>query len=309
MKKCAIVYNSHSGRKKYLLENLEHDFNDILIEYGYTAAYYKSNYEGAVTDIIQNLDDDLDLVISIGGDGTFSEALKGNFKREKKLVISHLPTGTTNDIGKMYGYGKDMINNLRLLLSGEEKKVDVCTINNIPFAYVSGFGRFLNIPYETSRKNKKIFGYLAYIGRATKELFARIKTYNLSYEVNGEVHEGNYSLVLVTNSTRIAALNSIFNDIKLDDGYFEVLLCDLKKRNQFAKSLIYLASNDIKDVPGLYYYKTNKITINNIKKDKIEWDIDGERVTVCGEKIVIELAKTMIRIPSKNISNLFVNKS
>ena len=106
MKKCVVIYNSHSGIKKYDIENVEADFNPILIKYGYTASYFKSKYKGSVTDIVQSLDNDIDLVISIGGDGTFNESMVGNFNREHKLVLAHLPTGTTNDVGKMYGYGK-----------------------------------------------------------------------------------------------------------------------------------------------------------------------------------------------------------
>ena len=173
--------------------------------------------------------------------------------------------------------------------------------------YVSGFGKFLNIPYETNRKSKKAFGYLAYIGRGTKELFTGIKTYNFSYEVNGENHDGNYSLILITNSTRIAGLNSMFTDIKLDDGNFEVLVCDLKKKKQFAKSLLYLASNNVSKAPGLYCYRTSKFVINNHKSKKIVWDVDGEKVSTDDETIEIKSVKTKIRIPQANIPTLFIN--
>ena len=305
MKKCAVIYNSHSGRKKYSLEKLEIDFNQILTEYGYTTAFYKSKYKGAVTDIVRSLDDDFDLVISMGGDGTFSEAMKGIFDRKKKLVLAHIPTGTTNDIGKMYGYGKNMKDNLNLLLSGEEKEVDICTINGTPFVYVAGFGRFLNIPYDTSRKKKKIFGYLAYLGQGAKEIIRKVKMYDLSYEVNGEKKEGQFSVALITNSTRVAGLNNIFNDIKLDDGLFEVLLCDLKKKKQFAKSILLLASNDISNVPGVYYYKTDKI-IFHFDSYKNVWDIDGEKIKTKGKDVEIKIEKARIMVPSANISTLFV---
>ena len=308
MKKCVVVYNSHSGMKKYKIDNLEKDFNPILIRYGYTAAYFKSKYKGSIIDIVQSLDDDIDLVISIGGDGTFNEAMQGNFNRERKLVLGHLPTGTTNDVGRMYGYGKDLLNNLNLLLEGETKEVDICTLNDVPFVYVAGFGKFLNIPYETSRKDKKQFGYFAYLNRGVKEFFTRTKYYNLSYEVDGKTYSGEYSVMLATNSTRIAGFQNIFNDIKLDDGLFEILFCDIKKKKELIKSLLYLPTNDISNIPGFYYHKTDKIIIHNDKGTKIVWDVDGEKKEMTDEIIEIKLSKSKLKIPKSNIDNLFVDK-
>lgn len=306
MKKCVVVYNSHSGIKKYDIENLEKTFNPILVRYGYTVAFFQSKYKGAIIDIVQSLDNDIDLVISIGGDGTFNEAMQGNYNRDKKLVIGHLPTGTTNDVGRMYGYGKDLVKNLELLLDGEVRDVDVCTINDEPFVYVAGFGKFLNIPYETSRKQKKQFGYFAYLDRGIREFFSRSKLYDLSYEVDGVTYDGEYSVMLATNSTRIAGFQNIFNDIKLDDGLFEVLFCDLKKKKELIKSLFYLTTNDISKVPGFYYHKTAEIKIFNKKCKKIVWDVDGEKKELRNEIITIKLSKTKIQIPKSNIDKLFV---
>ena len=44
--------------------------------------------------------------------------MNGNFKREKGLILSHIPVGTTNDVGHMFGLTKDIITNLRSILSG-----------------------------------------------------------------------------------------------------------------------------------------------------------------------------------------------
>lgn len=305
MKKCVVIYNSHSGIKKYEIENVEADFNPILLKYGYTAAYFKSKYKGSITDIVQSLDDDIDLVISIGGDGTFNESMVGNFNRDHKLTLAHLPTGTTNDVGKMYGYGKDLLKNLSLLLEGKIKTVDICTLNDEPFVYVAGFGKFLNIPYETSRKQKKVLGYLAYINKGFIEFFNRAKLYDLTYEVNGKEYSGTYSMMFTTNSTRIAGLQNIFTNIKLDDGLFEVLFCDIKRKKHLVKTLMYLATNDISNVPGLYYYRTDKLIIKNKDGKKIVWDVDGEKRVIEDERIEIKFSKVNLMVPTVNIDKLF----
>ena len=115
----------------------------------YKHSYIKTKYRGHATEILENLKE-VHLVITVGGDGTFNEAVAGNLKRENHLVLSHMPFGTTNDLGAIFCLGKNMLENLKLILDGEICEIDICTINRKPFVYVAGFGRFMNIPYETS---------------------------------------------------------------------------------------------------------------------------------------------------------------
>lgn len=152
MKKCLVVYNPNSGKynKEVTLPKIE----KILNEYDYFVIIEKTKYKGDATSIVANIDK-CDLVVSIGGDGTFNEVMTGNFMRKDRIVLCHLPSGTTNDVGAMWGYGKNMLNNLKLALNGKVKRIDICTINDKPFVYSAGFGKFMNIPYETPRELKK----------------------------------------------------------------------------------------------------------------------------------------------------------
>lgn len=107
------------------------------------------------TRIVSELEDDVDLVICAGGDGTLNEGITGNLMRKNKLVMAQLPVGTMNDVGTMYGYTKNMIVNAQMLLSGTEKNVDVCMINDVPFVYVACLGSYVDVSYNTPRKYKR----------------------------------------------------------------------------------------------------------------------------------------------------------
>ena len=111
--------------------------------------------------------------------------------------------------------------------------------------------------------------------------------------------------MFTTNSTRIAGLQNIFTNIKLDDGLFEVLFCDIKRKKQLAKTLMYLATNDISNVPGLYYYRTDKLVIKNKNFKRIVWDVDGEKRITEEDRIEIKLSKVKLMVPSVNINKLF----
>lgn len=303
MKSCTVIYNPYSGKKNK--EKFLDKFMQKLKENGYRATLLYSKYKGHIMEIVRDLKS-TDLVITLGGDGTFNEAMRGNFKRNERLVLAHIPVGTTNDVGKMFGYGKNILKNLDMLLEGEIRNVDICTINKEPFVYVAGFGKFMNIPYETSRNSKKTLGYLAYAINIVKDFFKFIRLHDITYVIDGEEYNGLYSFMLASNATRIAGFNNVFQGVKLNDSKFEVLFCNIKKRKHIIKTLYYLRKTDITHVPGFYFHKTDKIKIKVNDGRKLIWCVDGEKMEEGLTEIEIAIDKNVkIMIPKVNIDELF----
>lgn len=305
MKKCLVVYNPNSGKynKEVTLPKIE----KILNEYDYSVIIEKTKYKGDATSIVANIDK-CDLVVSIGGDGTFNEVMTGNFMRKDRIVLCHLPSGTTNDVGAMWGYGKNMFNNLKLALNGKVKRIDVCTINDKPFVYSAGFGKFMNIPYETPRELKKRIGHLAYIREGARDFFRKVKLYDITYEVDNEKYRGLFSFALITNANRVAGINNFYKDIKLDDNKFEVLLCNITKLKDIVKTLYFFALYDASKIPGFYFYQTDNIKIKFNSPLKKPLCIDGESFDDMSGSYNIKIDHDVyVLMPSKNVNNLFFN--
>lgn len=303
MKKCTIIYNPHSGRK--VKSNFLATYVDILLDNDYDPEVIFSKYKGHIKKIVKELPE-CDLVISIGGDGTFNEAVTGNLQREKPLLLSHIPVGTTNDIGAMFGYGNDIVANLKRLLSGEERIIDICTVNDKPFVYVAGFGKFMTLPYETSRVDKKNLGHLAYVKEGVKAFFKYTKLHELTYRVNGEEFKGLFSFILISNANHIAGIKNFYDNVYLDDGKFEVLFCNITRRLDIIKSLLYLKTSDITKVQGFYFYKTNKLEIE-FPEEIGKWCVDGEELEEKTTTYKIEMNRSIrVMMPKKNIDKLFI---
>ena len=305
MKKCLVVYNPNSGKynKEVTLPKIE----KILNEYDYSVIIEKTKYKGDATSIVANIDK-CDLVVSIGGDGTFNEVMTGNFMRKDRIVLCHLPSGTTNDVGAMWGYGKNMLNNLKLALNGKVKRIDICTINDKPFVYSAGFGKFMNIPYETPSELQKRIGYLAYIREGARDFFRKVKLYDITYDVDNEKYRGLFSFALITNANRVAGINNFYKDIKLDDNKFEVLLCNITKLKDIIKTLYFFALYDASKIPGFYFYQTDNIKIKFNSPLKKPLCIDGESFDDMSGSYNIKIDHDVyVLMPSKNINNLFVN--
>ena len=304
MKTCTIIYNPHSGKK--IKREFLAAYVDILLEHGYDPDVIFSKYQGHITNTLKTMKP-CDLVITIGGDGTFNEAVNGNYARgkNKRLVMAHIPLGTTNDIGAMFGYGSDPINNLKLLLEGETKNIDIGIVNGRAFVYVAGFGKFMNVPYETPRSQKKSLGYLAYIWNGLKEFREYTKLYDLEYEIDGKKARGLFSFMLISNANRIAGINQFYKDVKLNDGQFEILLCNLTKKADIVKSLFTIATGDITKVPGFYFYKAKNMKIKFNNKVKT-WQIDGEHLEKDVKEYQISVDPDFqVMMPKKNIKSNF----
>ena len=304
MKKCVIIMNPESGKVKKLESKKE--FYDILRKHGYETEIIYTKSKRHATEIVKSLEDDIDLVISAGGDGTLNEVVTGNVARDKRLTIANLPMGTTNDVGNMYGLNKDMFKNLELLLDGKAKKIDICYINETPFVYVACLGDYIDMTYNTPRELKKKYGKLAYIMYGLRQLRNKINRYNIKYKIDGVEHEGKYSFIFITNSSRVAGVNDIYYDVKLDDNMFEVAMADVKNKKDMIKMFFLINNMDVKDIPDITYYQTKDFEIEFLDPPKTSWCIDGEEYKSSQLNFKFKVEKdTKMLMPKENIKKLF----
>lgn len=307
MKKCVIIMNPESGKLKKK-DDIKM-FYDVLRKYGYDAEIKYTRKKKDATEIVKTLENDIDLVISAGGDGTLNEVVTGNVERKKKLMIANLPMGTTNDVGNMYGFTRNYQKNLELLLQGVKKKIDVCYINETPFIYVSCLGDYIDMAYNTPRELKKKYGKIAYIMYGLKQLGNKINRYNIKYKIDGKEYTGEYSFFFITNSSRVAGINDIYYDIKLDDNMFEVAFANIKTKKDMLKMFLQLTTKDAKDIPDITYYQTNNLEIEFLSKPKTSWCIDGEEYKTNRNTFCFKVEKDMkMLMPKENITKLFEEK-
>lgn len=299
--------NPESGKVKSL--NSKKEFYDILRKHGYDVEIRYTKGPKDATRIVEELDDNTDLVISAGGDGTLNEVVTGDLNRAKKLTLANLPMGTTNDVANMYGYTKNYQKNLELLLNGVRKKVDVCYVDNTPFVYVACLGDYIDMAYNTPRDLKKKYGKTAYVLYGLRQLRNKIHRYQVKYKVDGKEHKGEYSFFFITNSSRVAGVDDIYYDVKMDDNMFEVALANPKTKPDILRMLVQVTMKDVKDVPGITYYQTNDFEIEFLDRPKTSWCIDGEEYQSPNNTFHFSVnQKVKMLIPKTNANKLFNNK-
>ena len=304
MKKCVIIMNPKSGKKKKI--NSYENFYDVLRKYGYDTEIVFTREKGDAERIMKVLSDDLDLVVSAGGDGTLNEIVSGNMQRKKKLVVAPLPMGSTNDVGNMYGLDSNIYTNLERILQGKVQKIDVCFINGKPFVYVACFGDYIDMAYATPRSLKEKYGEFAYILYGIKQFRPKIDSYKIKYKVDGKEYEGEYSFMFISNSSRIAGQPDVYYDVKLNDKKFEVALANVKSLKEMIRILWLASTVDVKTIPNVTYYQTDNFEIEFLNETNNSWCIDGEEYKNDTNKLVFTLEQSMkMLVPRENIDKLF----
>lgn len=270
-RKILIVYNPNSGIG--IPARIIKKFYERLLEENIQADLVFTKRPHHATEIVKEAKD-YDIIYAIGGDGTLNEVVAGDLARKEKLPVCPFPTGSCNDVAKMLGFKKDLLKNLDLALAGDIKKIDIGTVNDTPFTYVIGGGKFLNIPYETSRLKKSTSGYLAYIKEGIKEFFSDIKTQSAKVIADGVELQDEYSMIMVTNTNHLAGVSNFYKDIELDDGKLEVFLCKSNNQLDLVNNFIsfYLGGHP-KNITTL---KASEISIFLKESPNKNWCIDGE---------------------------------
>lgn len=300
--KAILIYNPMSGKQKFK-DNIPWITEQIKTKYDHLDIR-ETDHPGHATEIASEAcENHYDLLIISGGDGTFNEAINGVMDFETKPKIGYIPSGTTCDIGMSLGLTKKIRKAISIILNGNYVKMDVVKTNDRYSCYVTGTGAFIDISYVTDAKLKQKIGHLAYFYTAIKEIFTIPKMRMTVYHDGGKV-EGEYSLVLIINSKRVAGLNMVYNP-ELDDGKVDVVMFrSFSILNSFLYLIYYLFP--FWSTPLIERFKTSKLEVRTNSNES--WNIDGE-YGGRGNKIIHVYKQAIeIYVPEKVKEKYFINQ-
>ena len=85
--KASIIYNPNAtGMNEDVLKSM----NMTLSKQGIMVNEFESRYPGHTVELVKKVNDDSDLIVTMGGDGTLGEAFRGLGDMDQKSLISHI---------------------------------------------------------------------------------------------------------------------------------------------------------------------------------------------------------------------------
>ena len=290
-KKLLFVFNPKSG--KGLIKNYLVDIVDTMVKADYEVTVYTTQAQGDAIQKVEKEAAKYDLVVCSGGDGTLDEVVTGMNRSEAERPIGYIPAGSTNDFANSLGIPKDMVKAAYTAVHGKEFPCDVGYFNGDTFVYVAAFGLFTEVSYQTPQHWKNILGHAAYILEGAKRLHD-IPSYVMKVEHDGEVFIDKFIFGMVTNSISVGGFRGMTGeDVKLDDGVFEVTLIKSPKTPLELNEILASLTKLIDDTDLIYSFKTSELRITT--EEKVAWTLDGEFGGE-HEELVIKNLKQKIQI-------------
>lgn len=270
-KKVLLIVNPCAGRTKSRAQ--ASDVVDKFSKDEYEFTVQTTTCQGDATNIVKTQSEGKDIVVCCGGDGTLNETINGVMDIPLRLPIGYIPMGSTNDLASTLGIPRNIDDATNLIMSGKTNSYDIGLFNNRYFSYIASFGAFTKSSYATSQKMKNRFGHIAYILNGVGE-WKNMKPVHMRIEYDGGVIEDDFSFGAVSNSTSVAGIFKFnVNDVKLNDGFFELLLVK-KIKPITAPAMLAKVIRQEYDGKQIVFLRTSKAKFTS--NEEIPWTLDGE---------------------------------
>lgn len=272
MKSLLIIINPCAGKKqanKYLV-----DIVDEFCRAGYQVSVKTTEKAGDGTHIAIENASKYDLLVCIGGDGTFNEVASGVIESGVDVPIGYIPAGSTNDFASSLHLSKDVVQAAKDIATGHVRAIDMGSFNGRHFSYVASFGAFTRTSYETPQSIKNALGHLAYILEGVKDI-PSIKAEKLWIKMENGVYGGEYIFGAICNSTSVAGLLTLSDDIvDLNDGLFEVLLIKAPANILELNQILFDLANQKYNSSMISLFSSHSLEIT--ARPEMSWTLDGE---------------------------------
>lgn len=301
MKKMLVIMNPYSGTRqanKFLAGII-----DIFCGAGYDVNIAMTQKAGDGQEIARERAEGNDVVVAIGGDGTFNEVVAGVRESGHDVPIGYIPGGTTNDFASSVGLNKSILDAAESVISGKETYLDIGKFNGRSFSYVASFGAFTSTSYEVPQSLKNAIGHAAYILSGIADV-VNIKPFHLKVSTSTDVYEDDYVFGAICNSTSMGGIiNLKDDDVDMNDGLFEVMLIKSPLSIMDLNSIIFaLTTQSYSDCDQITFFSSDRVDI--IAPEDMPWTLDGE-YQEGADKIRVENVHNAIRmmLPENALTN------
>lgn len=268
-----LIVNPVSGRRqstKVLPEVVR-----ALMDGGYQVTTFITASRGDASRFAAQYGAQFDRIVSVGGDGTFSETVAGVVSAGLHVPVGMIPAGSTNDFSACHGIPSDPVEAARALVAGAPRPLDVGMLDGHSFCYIAAFGAFSWLSYTTPQPLKNALGHSAYILDGIKEL-PRIHAEHLRITTEQRCIEGNFIFGAVCNTSSVAGTFSLpKEEVCTSDGLFEILLVYEPVTLLELQAEINALRTQNYESPLVEFFRAPGLTVET--DGAMEWSLDGER--------------------------------
>ena len=264
-KKVYAIINPATGQ--HSLRWLVHRLQSKAKRRGLDIEYKVTEHPQHATEIARECcENEIDIIIAVGGDGTVSEVVTGTIGTD--IPVGIVPVGSTNMIAKDLGIPRRLSRAMDIALGdGESRPYDVGRVGETIFMHMAGAGYDAQIMHEASSIWKRRIGWPAYLWPAIKHL--RSTPFPVEITIDGESHSTQARMVLCAIGGSIVHPRfSVGSGIDRTDGMLDIC--------------IYNPPNAVTAVTALWW-----ILLRKPERSRWQRQFKGKRVVLRSDRDVV----------------------
>ena len=289
MEKIKIINNPSSGTQtnKAQIDLL----CNKLLDGGYTVNKFNTKgKKDAYHEAIKACEENWDMIIVCGGDGTVNEVANGIATMNSDIILGIFSTGTVNDFGNYLNLPNDIEEFYQVIKKGITNKIDLGLAADRYFINVAACGNIANVGHNTDKSLKAFLGRFAYIIQGVKEVPKTItEPMKISYEKDGKMITEDVLIFFISNSPSIGGFTKLAPEASIDDGLLVVIIKKSDRVVDIAKVFMKILTGEHIEQKEVEYFQTKEIIF--LSEDEIPVDIDGEFAGYLPMKFKIEKQK------------------
>lgn len=277
--KCLFIINPSSGTKT-IQKKLDKIIGQLILKQivQHVEVFYTEKKDDAYHRCLAIQDNDYDFIVSVGGDGTVNEIIRGFVEKHLQTPLAILPGGTVNDFANHLQLPSTTHKFIQMIKNMKTMSVDIGKVNEQYFANVIAGGMFSDISFQVSKSEKEKFGPLAYYVTGLRQLPTQLSTtLHLKITTEKESFEEDARLFMVTNTSQVGGLKNITPYASVQDGELDLLLIKKCSPPEMMSILNAYLLNHLENNSYIRYIQAKQITIEC--QENIIYDIDGEEGT------------------------------
>ena len=286
-KRIVFVVNPISGTqgKKAILKWIDERLDRSIYDY----SIVKTEYAGHATQIAANaVQEKVDVVVAIGGDGTINEIARSLVHTNTALGI--IPCGSGNGLARHLRIPMEPKAAIDVLNRGHELCIDYGKINNIPFFCTCGVGfdAFISLKFADSGKR----GLLTYLENTLHESL----TYQPeTYEIENEEGTVKYKAWLIAcgNASQYGNDAYIAPQASLTDGLMDVTIMEPFTVLDVPSLSFQLFNKTIDQNSRVKTMRAKKIKIHRVNDGVMHFDGDP---LMAGKELEVEIVPAGLRV-------------
>lgn len=275
----------------------------------YECEIIKTEYAGHAAELAsQCVNDQIDICVAVGGDGTVNEVARSLAHSETALGI--IPCGSGNGLARHLCLPMDMKQALQVINAGKTDYFDYGVINDQPFFCTCGMGFDAYVSLKFAESGKR--GLATYVENVLKEgLTYKPDTYIITDESGN--HQYNAFLVACANASQYGNNAYIAPEASMQDGLLDVIIMEPFNIIEAAKVGFDLFAKTLKSNKHIKTFQARSIHIHRNESGAVHFDGDPTkmgtdidvRIEPLGLKAIINPDRTQDDAkPGKVIDNI-----